>query len=73
MTQRNDGGVAFPACNEANMNQTMGMTLRDWFAGQALGALASDIWNEEDAKKLPTAAYLIADAMLKAREAPTDD
>ncbi|WP_303758386.1 hypothetical protein [Sphingobium yanoikuyae] len=27
---------AFPACNEANVNGTMGMTLRDWFAGQFL-------------------------------------
>ncbi len=31
-----DGGNAFPACNEANMNDTMGMSLRDYFAGQAL-------------------------------------
>lgn len=29
-------GAAFPACNEANVNGTMGMTLRDWFAGLAL-------------------------------------
>lgn len=26
---------AFPACNEANVNGTMGMTLRDWFATHA--------------------------------------
>ena len=35
MTDTHDGGPAFPACNEANINATMGMTLRDWFAGQA--------------------------------------
>ncbi|MCG6112902.1 MAG: hypothetical protein MEQ74_12060 [Paracoccus sp.] len=36
MSDRIDnGGPAFPACNEANYNDTMGMTLRDWFAGQA--------------------------------------
>lgn len=32
----NDGGPEFPACNEANVNDTMGMSLRDYFAGQAL-------------------------------------
>ena len=30
-----DGGPAFPACNEAAMNETMGMTLRDYFASKA--------------------------------------
>lgn len=35
-TDKSDGGAAFPACNEANVNGTMGMSLRDWFAGQAL-------------------------------------
>ena len=35
---------AFPACNEANVNGTMGMTLRDWFAGQFLSrGSASDM------------------------------
>jgi hypothetical protein len=30
-----DGGFAFPVCNEANVNGDAGMTLRDYFAGQA--------------------------------------
>lgn len=30
---------AFPACSEAILNGTMGMTLRDWFASQAIGAV----------------------------------
>ena len=33
------GGAAFPACDEANMNSTMGMTLRDYFAGQVISEL----------------------------------
>jgi hypothetical protein len=48
--------------------QDAGMTLRDWFAGQALVALphigcGGDL-NTEDAAM---AAYEIADAMLRAR------
>jgi hypothetical protein len=31
-----EGGEAFPACNEANNNDTMGMTLRDYFAAKAM-------------------------------------
>lgn len=37
-----DNPSAFPACNEANVNGTMGMTLRDWFAGQFLSRGSSD-------------------------------
>ena len=70
---------AFPACNEANVNDTMGMTLRDWFAGQALCGVYS---NPEYARALGEAAraagkdeagfcaemaYQQADAMLTAR------
>lgn len=45
-----------------------GMTLRDWFAGQALGALISDVerYESEAAAQL---AYRFADAMMKARDA----
>lgn len=42
------------------------MTQRDWFAGQALSAIAVDEWN--DAERIALWAYRIADAMLKARE-----
>lgn len=50
----------------------MGMTLRDWFAGQAVMGLAIGYWNNVNfgkAENLAEAAYEIADAMLKAREA----
>lgn len=52
-----------------------GMTLRDWFAGQALGyALDRDYgndWGRSGRDHMPRAAahaYQIADAMLAARE-----
>lgn len=45
------------------------MTLRDWFAGQALASLFEDpMYQGVDAKGIAEAAYYIADAMLKARE-----
>ena len=73
MTQNiNDGGPAFPfaATDQSNVKlQAQGMTLRDYFAGQALaGAMADHTWSSE---KYQTAewAYAIADAMLEARNA----
>ena len=67
--QINDGGPAFPFAKEMETIQGLqfstGMSLRDWFAGQALvGMLASNSrsWCAED-------SYVYADAMLKARNA----
>ena len=62
MTQQT-GGPAFPyefgSCNK-------GMTLRDYFAAKAMQSLLnyefSDLQNDAEV------AYLMADAMLKARE-----
>jgi hypothetical protein len=42
-----------------------GMSLRDYFAGQALAGLTAKGYN---LKYLPGSAYEIADAMLKERE-----
>ena len=59
--------------HEWNAAQT-GMTLRDWFAGQALIGLVTaneDIANDGQMQKaldVAEAAYLYADEMLKARE-----
>jgi hypothetical protein len=44
------------------------MTLRDWFAGQALIGIARNSTSAEPAD-YATDAYLLADAMLTAREA----
>jgi hypothetical protein len=46
--------------------QDDGMTLRDYFAAKAMQAL---IDNDGLFSEIPTQAYALADAMLKAREA----
>ena len=64
--QIDDGGPAFPGPSQAetSVNIHEGMTLRDWFAGQALAAVLTDGgYFTEVAKD----SYLIADAMMKAR------
>ena len=67
-----DGGPAFPnypTSYQYNPDQK-GMTLRDWFAGQALGATIASIEIEgtvsiEDvAQAVSKGAYAIADALL---------
>jgi len=74
----NDGGPAFPVTFDHGecKSESPDMSLRDWFAGQALaGMCASDYWSENaQADKriytdpLANGAYAVADAMLKARE-----
>ena len=60
-----DGGPAFPAMLPGGNYCTPGMSLRDWFAGQALaGLLASGDWDETP---IPD-AYVFAQAMLEQRE-----
>lgn len=68
-----DGGPAYPSqqgeCADGTWNQTyeQGMSLRDWFAGQALAglcALPCAVDPEKDARL----AYKLADAMLRERE-----
>ena len=70
----NDGGPAFPQ-NDATVNRINnhdGMSLRDYFAGQALvGQLAGRASGVAfDADMAATCAYLFADAMLAARGKP---
>ena len=77
MTQINDGGPAFPFVSWQSPNgmvstaHTNGMTLRDWFAGQALAGLLANVGftGEVTYDGLAYDAYRIADAMLAAREA----
>lgn len=55
-------GPAFP-----NSPVTSGMSLRDWFAGQALAGLASMSMHPGDRRLAVEAAYQYADAMLAQR------
>lgn len=79
-----DGGPAFPSVTTSVSGQPPqirqvitggGMTLRDWFAGQAMKAIIinpSQIQLKHIAidtdTKVGIAAYAIADVMLKARK-----
>ena len=65
MSTINDGGPAFPAGNLTHGGHE-GMTLRDWFAGQALAGMLIGEWLSD--KGVATLAYEYADAMLAARE-----
>lgn len=83
MSKTNDGGPAFPQHGWSSNPEALrrmketggGMTLRDWFAGQAMtGWLASYSGlsvhpaADETHASLATYSYAIADAMLAARE-----
>lgn len=76
MTTINDGGPAFPARKvdeDGVETQAYGMSLRDYFAGQAMQAILSlgnDYTYETDMKVkdiVARDAYHVADAMIKAR------
>lgn len=75
--QRNDGGPAFPGgellFDDCKTPYQIGMSLRDWFAGQAIsGAVANEDYANQP-KIYARAAYKLADAMLAAREARSDE
>lgn len=73
------GGAAFPSdkvscvscpdCGKRYLSvPQQGMTLRDWFAGQALVGWLSDPNNTHDADTISRCCYEYADAMLAERE-----
>lgn len=75
MTTPNDGGPAFPV-QFAPGYTFPGMSLRDWFAGQALAGLApADGYTTEhkdtpgEYARIATNAYAMADAMISTRVA----
>ncbi len=83
MSKINNGGAAFPIPNDdrpGSYEAHPGMTLRDWFAGQALASVASDdaLFREfqhddsygdaEYGRFIADHCYSIADAMIAARE-----
>lgn len=74
--KKNDGGPAYPIFgtykswdkdNEEYQNivQEFGMSLRDWFAGLAMQAMLGRVGASHC--EIPSNAYQMADAMLKAR------
>lgn len=68
MTDYNNGGPAFPI-TAGNAVYGHGMTLRDWFAGQALaGIMTNSMWVRQDSSEVVLSAYRLADAMIVARE-----
>lgn len=73
-----DGGPAFPREHLSDLGHN-GMSLRDWFAGQALAVVVADLGQERNDDVLAPSevprlaakgAYLFADAMLAARGRP---
>ena len=72
MSKIDDGGPAFPT--EPNKQPGFylhhGMSLRDWFAGQALAIVYMRFETSADPcpSDLAIQAYFIADAMLEARK-----
>lgn len=73
MSKTDDGGPAFPApdAGEEHFSQRsvyMGMTLRDYFASKVIGRLVvSPLRQEMTTDQDANYAYIVADAMLKAR------
>lgn len=73
------GGPAFPFVIPPEHSYATGMTLRDYFAAQAM--TGAQIWDavlngknaqlaqQDGVNKLAEVAYAVADSMLKAREA----
>lgn len=77
VSRMSDGGQAFPMASgggEFGLRPVAGMTLRDYFAGQALAGMVNiiDWYNLPDTRirvidHCTGAAYKIADSMLAAR------
>lgn len=80
MSAAKDGGPAFPIAPIVigerlfDANESYGMTIRDYFAGQALNAVmrfgGSDMWNTDRQPAMASLAYEMADAMLAERSQP---
>ena len=65
----NTGGPAFPVQSvyiEDQETNSRGMTLREYFAAKAMQGLIAV--GDTNANTIAVAAYILADAMLKARE-----
>ena len=81
MNTINDGGPAFPGQwydfqpltgEQVVREQWGGMSLRDYFAAKAMAALIAEYAQMSGPDIIAHVAYMMADAMLKAREAHND-
>ncbi len=67
-----DGGPAFPVPGLQNDEDFNGMSLRDHFAGLAMQGDVASMPTHQDpaalAEIIASRAYMVADAMLKARQ-----
>lgn len=69
MTTKNTGGPAFPVAVPVEFQfANDGMTLRDWFAGQAMLGLLADATRQGSMEELARVSFAAADAMLAERE-----
>ena len=76
MKLHDNGGPAFPFVAEetdgghAYKENHYGMSIRDWFAGQALAGLSgwAHVLPDPDKLEAGRRCYALADAMLEARE-----
>lgn len=78
MSSKDDGGLAFPVASDA-IGHYGGMSLRDWFAGQAIQAILCDSEAKQSIRahcdiksrsfggEVALQAYDLADAMLAER------
>ena len=68
MTGKPENPQAFPVSSEGAQALEFGMTLRDYFAGQALGGICADGAPDFTYQhEIAAAAYACADEMLKQR------
>jgi len=68
-----DGGGIFPVLDKMDYGshfvyKTIGITLRDYFAGQALTGLLADTRRDAAPEDFARIVYRLADAMLAERE-----
>lgn len=77
MSKIETGGAAFPTGDnpDSRLRADPGMTLRDYFAAQALPGLICRSWQDASGNvpadvmsRWGKAAYLVADAMMEARK-----
>ena len=79
MSEKKTGGQAFPRsyafmnpeAGKSELKSVEGLTIRDYFAGQALiGMVTADPDGKRGDEKLAQWSYMIADALLAEREKP---